>query len=353
MSRMASMGAVIAALLLTTSLHAGAQTTPVPSEVEFQPVEAPAPAQAPPALAPLEPATPYAEVRALVASARTDDAVLRCDRLLKGPGAAPPRPSVRQICAYALTAHGDRIYALGSLKEAKILWARARTLQPELSLDPTMAVRANLLSTGAVLPPMQAPMQAPKPAPKPAVAIAPSQPTCAPCPACPQPPVKPTLCPEAPPCACAATALDGPAPGPRADRGLGLGLGFGFDGLASLVVGWMHDEFLSIEASVGLVFPTLDARVRFYGMRTLVTPVFGVGMLTPFGTTDHFNADIQAGFPELYGHGTAVHIDLGASYAPWPALDLYAGVSFLTTLDGEVEMLVFFPHWSAQAVLYF
>jgi hypothetical protein len=115
----------------------------------------------------------------------------------------------------------------------------------------------------------------------------------------------------------------------------------------------MHDEFISLEASVGLIFPTLDARIRFFGMRTLVTPVFGVGMLTPLGETDHYDADIQAGFPDLYGHGAAVHVDLGLSYAPWRVLDLYAGVSFLTTLDGEVEMLLFFPHWSAQAVLYF
>ena len=115
----------------------------------------------------------------------------------------------------------------------------------------------------------------------------------------------------------------------------------------------MHKEFLSLEASVGLLFPTLDARIRFFGTKTLVTPVFGVGMLTPFGDADHFDADIQAGFPELYGHGTAIHVDLGVSYAPWRVVDIYAGVSFMTTLDGEVEMLLFFPHWSVQTVFYF
>ena len=141
--------------------------------------------------------------------------------------------------------------------------------------------------------------------------------------------------------------------GPRHARGLGVGLSAGYDGLGAIALSWMHDEYLSIEASVGLVFPTLDARIRFYGLRSLVTPVFGVGMLTPLGERDYFDADIQGGFPELYGHGAAAHIDLGVSYAPWPLLDIYAGVSFLTTLDGEVERLVFFPHWSAQTMFYF
>ena len=345
------MGAALAVALLATSPNAVAQTSPGSSDVDFRPADAPSTASPTGAsAAPIQPVTRFQQVRSMIDAARTEDAVLLCDRLLKTVNAAPPSDSLRQICAHALTTHGDRIYALGSLREAKLLWGRACALQPALNLVPAMAVRRNLLDTKTALPAMRAPVE---PAGEAQGSTAPPLAPCPVCPKCePSPPVK-QACPEPPPCPTATSPEATSEPGPRAERGLGIGLGFGYDGLTSLVIGWMHEEFLSIEASVGLIFPTLDARVRFFGLKTLVTPVFGVGMLTPLGEADYFDADIQGGFPELYGHGTAVHVDLGVSYAPWPVLDLYAGVSFMTTLDGEVEMLLFFPHWSVQSVLYF
>ena len=289
-------------------------------------------------------------IHSLITSARTDDAVLRCKKLMAPSGGHATDVAMRAACALGYIAHGDRIYALGSLPSALALWQRAKALHPPLGLDPAMDHRLNLLQTGASLPAFES-------APTPTVEAPQTQARCPTCPLC------PTSCPECPkltappPCPKAPDTptplVETQAPGPRHGRTLGVGLGVGYDGLASIVVSWMHDEFLSIEASVGAVFPTLDARVRFYGMRSALTPVFGFGMLTPFGSVDHFDAGIEGGFPELYGHGAAAHLDLGLSYAPWPILDIYAGVSFLTTLDGEVEMLVFFPHWAVQTMLYF
>ena len=142
-------------------------------------------------------------------------------------------------------------------------------------------------------------------------------------------------------------------PGPRAGRHFGLGLGFGYDGLMSVAFGWMYDELISVEASVGLVFPTLDSRIRIYGFRFPVTPVVGVGMLTPFHDKDYYGAGIGY-FPDLYTHGASFHLDVGVSWAPIEQIDVYAGVAFLTTLDfDDLDQLVMFPMWSVQALWYF
>lgn len=337
-----SLTVAVAATLLTSPLRAQSP----PADDFFKPVDTPRPGAQKSAEA--TPAPSPGAIAKLLEEARTEDAALRCNKLMAPSGGYATVEAMRHACAMAYIAHGDRIYALGSVEPAIALWKRAKSLHPPLGEDPALATRLNVLQRGEALPALAAAMRPSLKEATPAARV--------PCPACPQCPklTAPPPCPKAPPCPKGvSTAQADSPPGPRAGRSLGVGFGFGYDGLASLVLSWMHDEFLAIEASVGAIFPTLDARVRFYGMRTPVTPVLGVGMLTPFGSTDYFDAEIEAGFPELYGHGAAIHVDLGVSYAPWPALDIYAGVSFLTTLDGEVEMLVFFPHWAVQTMFYF
>ena len=322
------------AFLLGTGLSAFAQAPVAPPEPT-----PPSPAAATPA-----PETHSEVLRGLLASARTGDAVRHCDQLFAtSPEALAP--DLKRLCARAHVAHGDRLYALGSLTQAKGTWQSALSLDPTLSDDRAFALRQNALNTQSALQPLT-------PLPTEPQQAAPSPPLCPPAPPVPVCPRCPT-CPEQPAPSVEAAAEQEAPPGPRAERGIGAGLGLGYDGLASVVLSWMHEEYLSLEASVGLIFPTLDARLKVYGSRTPLTPVFGVGMLTPFGVEDHYGAEIDAGFPALYGHGTIVHLDVGLSYAPLPLIDIYAGASFLTSLDAEVEILVFFPHWAFQTILYF
>jgi len=374
------------ALVAAVAAGVSAQTGPPAGGLDFQPVPEPAHTPQPP---PAGAGGFLDEIRRLVDHARTGEAVLRCVDTERALGVGDlPRP-VAEICARAQAGHGDRLYGIKLLKEAQTHWHEALRLDSRLLDDPAFAPRLAAKGTSAKLAPLTPLPPAPAPAPlaprtsplappairplvpvRPHTAAPPSESDLLPVPAleggtpvAPQPPVRPVLAPApaaspgAPSTpssglALTAQAPEPRAPGPRADRYIGAGLGFGYDGLMSVVISWMHDEFLCAEAAVGLIFPTLDARVRIYGVRSALTPVFGLGMLMPFGDGDHYDADIQGGFPELYDHGAAFHLDAGVSWAPATYLDIYGGISFLTTLDGESEMLLFFPHWSVQAIFY-
>ena len=140
--------------------------------------------------------------------------------------------------------------------------------------------------------------------------------------------------------------------GPRAGRGFGVGLGVGFGGLLSVTAAWMSHEIVSVEISAGLIFPTLDARVRVYGFRSELTPVFGAGLTHPFGGDDPYGADIPD-YENLYTLGPSIHLDLGVSWAPLREVDLFAGVAFVSTLDGgHPDQVFFFPQFAFQAIWY-
>ena len=141
-------------------------------------------------------------------------------------------------------------------------------------------------------------------------------------------------------------------PGPRANRTFSLGLGFGFDGLLSVVAGWMHNELVAVEVAVGILFRTVDTRIRFYGHRDVVTPVVGFGMTTAFGPDARFELEIP-GYQDLYRLGQTFHVDIGVSWAVWK-MDLFAGMAFLTTIDQEhPDRLLFFPQFAVQALMTF
>jgi hypothetical protein len=140
--------------------------------------------------------------------------------------------------------------------------------------------------------------------------------------------------------------------GPRGGKIFGLGLGGGFDGLASVVASFLYRERLAVEVSVGLLFPTIDTRVRYFGMKSALTPVVGFGMTTPLSGDARFELEVP-GYTALYRLGQTVHVDVGLSWFVWE-MDLFAGMVFITSLDQEhLDRLLFFPQFGLQAQFLF
>ena len=151
--------------------------------------------------------------------------------------------------------------------------------------------------------------------------------------------------------------LEPPEPrvfGPRAKHDFGVGLAAGFDGLGALVFGFFADETITVELSVGLVYPVIDARVRWYGLAAALTPVVGLGMTTPLGSKDYYDLGVER-YEALYELGESVHVDLGVAWSPpVTGLDVFVGVAFVTPLDQEDEdTVLFFPQLAAQVMYYF
>lgn len=141
--------------------------------------------------------------------------------------------------------------------------------------------------------------------------------------------------------------------GPRADRLPGAGVSAGFDGLLAAVVSYMWDEMVAIDVSVGILFPTLDVRVRYFGLREMVSPVFGIGMTVPFERDARFGLDVPE-YADLYRLGESFHVDIGLGVAPDPHVEIFAGVALVTTIDQDtLDRLILFPQVAAQVVAYF
>ena len=103
------MGAALAVALLATSPNAVAQTSPGSSDVDFRPADAPSTASPTVVSAPpTQPVTRFQQVRAMIDAARTEDAVLLCDRLLNTVNAVPPGDS----CLPSTGAPGDLPWSL-------------------------------------------------------------------------------------------------------------------------------------------------------------------------------------------------------------------------------------------------
>ena len=133
---------------------------------------------------------------------------------------------------------------------------------------------------------------------------------------------------------------------------MGIGLSGGFDGLLGVVASFLYEEMLSVEVAVGVLFPTIDTRVRFYGMNAAVTPVFGFGMTTPLEGDARFGLDVP-GYSALYQLGQTLHVDIGVAWRIWE-LDLFGGMAFITSLDqDDFDRLLFFPQFGAQAQFLF
>ncbi len=133
-------------------------------------------------------------------------------------------------------------------------------------------------------------------------------------------------------------------PGPRAGRHFSLGVGFGYaDGLLGLSVGWLAWERLWLEVSTGLLYPTVDVRVRTLVLREALTPFIGVGLVVPFGSKDRAGLGL-GGVEAIYELAEAFHMDLGLSWMAIPGLEVTAGVTFVTPFDtNHPDTVVFFP----------
>ena len=188
---------------------------------------------------------------------------------------------------------------------------------------------------------------APLPAPAP-VEPAPTDPAPSAAPAAP-----PGVVPTAPPVQAHAATAPPVEPGPRARRGLGVGLSLGYDGAAAFTASWMSSGAVSVDLSVGLAFPTLDVRVRWYGRTDALSPVVGLGLLSPYGAKDRLDLGLDE-LSRLYALGECVHVDLGLSWAVSAHLDLFVGVAFVTPVDRDhPDTVLFFPEPAAQVLGYF
>jgi|GEM_PF-1285144 len=259
-------------------------------------------------------------IRRALGEKRFGTAVLLCEQLRGEQPDGALLLDARAVCARALVELGDKLYAVGSLDGARQRWEQAAALDPRLLDDPAFTAR---LEAGESKAGDEA---APKDE-KPPRDEAPPEYV--------EPPVRP------------------PDAGVRWDRGFGAGIGAGFDGVGSLLVSWMTDGTIAVDFAVGLVFPVLDIRVRWFGMQEALTPVVGLGMTTPFSDEARFGDGLDA-FHNLYELGEFFHLDIGASWAPTEHLDVFAGVVFVTPVDQEhPDTVLFFPQLAAQVVWYF
>lgn len=151
--------------------------------------------------------------------------------------------------------------------------------------------------------------------------------------------------------------------GPRAGRVIGVGVSGGWDGVLTVALAWMHAERVSVEIATGIFFRTLDTRIKVYGLKEMLTPFIGVGMLTPFGpraknpsggqrVLPRFDLDIPA-YGNLYAVGQMFHVDVGLSLAVWK-MEISGGASFYTSFNqDDPNRLLFFPQFGAQVMFYF
>ncbi|MCC6623406.1 MAG: hypothetical protein IT385_19255 [Deltaproteobacteria bacterium] len=273
-----------------------------------------------------------------IAQGRIGGAVVRCEEAIERVGDAGLPSDLRASCGRALVLLGDRLAQAGSPDNARKRWLQAVEVDPRLLDDPAFAKK---LEAG------QTPKPDPKVEPKPDPKVEPK----------PDPKVEPKPDPKPDPKPIVVERPKEPRrktpPGPRHDRSLGLGLSVGFDGVLALDIGWLVDEHWLIEVAFGIVYPTADARFRWLGMRSCVTPYIGAGLLVPFGASDRFDLDLS-GFRALYELGEAVHVDLGLAWTPVHSLDIYLGVAFLTPFDQDhPDTVVFFPQLSGGVSWYF
>ncbi len=286
------------------------------------------------------------QIESEVRGERYGSAVVLCEQALKD---GDPTLELRGWCGKAYVGLGDKLLAAGSPENARQRWSEAVSIDPRLIDDPAFTKRLE----GK---PEAKPDPEPKPDPKPESTpeVDPNKkPEPMATPRRPRPAeVRPKPLPRKP-----MPVIDEDHPpanaGPRWGRGFGLGLSFGFDGLASLSMGWLADETILAEVSLGIVYPSADVRVRWLGLRECVTPFIGIGVLVPFGETDRFGFNV-ASYQSLYELGEAFHFDIGLAYTPVYGLDLYAGLALVTPFDQDhPDTVFFFPQFTGGASWYF
>lgn len=261
-------------------------------------------------------ASPRAQLAQAVADSQFGLAVLLCNDLLK---TETPDLELRGLCGSALVGLGDRLLAAGSPANARVRWEEAATVDPRLLDDPAFVKR--LADAGAAT---TAPRDESRPTP-----------------VRPRPPPKPTPKVREP-------RVRQPDDGPRFGRDFGLGLSFGFDGLASATLSWLSDQRFLVEVAFGIIYPSVDLRFRWLGLRHALTPYLGAGLFVPFGSVDRVGLDLSS-YESLYELGESFHLDIGLAYMPVVGLDLSAGVALVTPFDQDhPDTVLFFPQLSAS-----
>jgi hypothetical protein len=346
-------------------------------------------------------------VRELIEHDQVGAAALRCDEAEASAAAAKKALSLqaKSVCAVAHRGVGDRLEFIGSLEDAREHWRKAARLDPRLLDDPGFVAKLRGGSEHAppvrptpppaqpqqpteptqpeiapgTLPPLRdtggtgtdAPPDDAAPRLPPLHLPPPSEPQRLPgfrdedpasAPAHPdferEPPGDLDLAPEPEPepePEAEPEAEPEPArpPGPRAGRSIGVGLSGGYDGILAISISAIFQELISVELSIGILYPVLDARVRFYGLRRAFSPVVGFGMTTPLSDKGRFGLKVDA-YDNLYDLGETVHVDLGLSWAPHRRLEIFAGFAFVSSLDADdPDRVLFFPQSSVQALFYF
>jgi hypothetical protein len=272
------------------------------------------------------------------AAKRFGTAVVLCDQIKKVAEDTYPEVA-RIVCGQAYLGLGDKLAALGAKDSGRARWQQAAEVDPSLVDSPEFSER---LTTGEPPPGSIPPRLTPKPPvkptehrPPPSRALPPLPPLARkppPAPPLPEPPREPT-------------ARDG--------HTFGMGLGAGFDGLGSVLISLMTESQVAVQVSVGLIYPVIDTRARWYGMNTALTPVVGLGMYTPLDNRDLYALGV-AEYDALYELGEAIHVDLGAAWTFGDGFDLFAGVAFVTPLDRDnPDTVLLFPQFAVDLVYYF
>ena len=269
------------------------------------------------------------EANSLIEGGKPAAAVALC----KANGVSPETRSVeaRTACALAYTKVADRLHLIGLKSRARSFWLHASKLDLALLDDPDFMVR---------LTPEPAPSPTPVPVPAP-------QPTTQMQPLMARSAVFAEPIERAEPAETAVKVAPTP-PGPRAHSDFYLGVGGGYDGVASVHMGWCHEERVLLETSVGLVFPVIDTRVRILGSRSELTPFVGVGITTPLARQDNLGMDLPT-YKSLYALGQTLHADLGLAWAFSESLEAFGGLAFVTSLDeNDPNQIIFFPQFALQ-----
>jgi len=289
-----------------------------------------------------------AAVRAQLEAERYGSGVVLCEEARRAAGGDVTEltAAARMACGEALLYLGDRLYAIGSESGARQRWEQAAAIDPRLLDDADFLFR---MTRGRPPAAYEIPPRRREPPSGGVEADGRDE-------------VREHLPPPGAPPGEASAEVEAdddvldtlpPAPGPRARRGLGLGVSGGFDGVAGLLVSWMAQEVLAVEVSVGLIYPVVDTRARWYGLRAPVSPILGLGITIPLGREDRFGFELP-GYDALYELGDSIHVDIGVAWAATANLELLVAIAFVTPIDqGHLDTVIFFPQLAGQVVYYF
>jgi hypothetical protein len=288
------------------------------------------------------------QVEEAVGAGRLGEAVARCSDL---PRADLDRP-LRETCAQAAVALGDRLAASGQMSLARSRWEQA------LDLDPALADRADFMERLTLplwkvseddAPPEDTNGEA-EPADQPG---APADPDDAPILGRTRRRIRPSDREDSTPSAPSADQARPDWLAARGDVALGLGSGW-YDGLLGLTGSVLLDGRFEALASIGLIYPTFDLRLRYHPFSDFLTPTFGFGLFIPFNEAMRGGGALLTPMEQLYALGDAFHVDAGATLFFSNGLAVSAMVSFVTTIDQDhPDAVVFHPQWTSQLAWHF